>query len=142
MNAGFDRIVLCGKSKRVLAGWIHDIVAFHAFLPRDDIHRGIRTNVAHMKTDARGVRKLDETIKFLFFGGELSLINLFFIPYSLPLLFYLLVVICLHILPSYPKLRSFAKRFFGSGNSSKVTSGTVTYLDMQDTCFDPALLSA
>ena len=84
MDAGLDSVVFGGKSVCIKADGEQDVAALHSAFPRNNLKAGICLDVPHVHTCARGIRKLDQTVKLrlgvVFFCDE----RLLFVPDLLP----------------------------------------------------------
>jgi len=87
VDAVLDRVVLGRQPERVVADREQHVVALHAPLARDDVHRGVRARVADVQPRPGRVRELDQRIELRplvrFVRGE----RVDFVPVPLPLLF-------------------------------------------------------
>ena len=89
MHVVLDGVVLGGQAESVKAYREQDVLALHAALARDDIHRRIRPRVADVQSVARGIGELYERIEFLprFIPGN-GLVGLVLKPVVLPFFLY------------------------------------------------------
>ena len=81
----FDRKILRRQAEGVVADGEEHVIAFHAPLPGDDVHCGIRARVPHMQAGARRVGELDQRIKLGFIMAGLSRERVRGLPMRLPL---------------------------------------------------------
>ena len=79
-----DRIVFSRQTEGVVAHREENVLAHHAVLAGDRVHRGIGTRVADVQARARGIRELDQRVKLLLIQPCHSLIKLFLLPALLP----------------------------------------------------------
>ena len=89
LHVVLDGVVLGGQAEGVETYREEDVLALHAALARDDVHRGVRPRVADVEPVAGGVRELYEGIKLLagLVPGH-GLVGLVLKPVVLPFLFY------------------------------------------------------
>ncbi len=64
MNVVFDGVILGRKAERVPADRVQHVVALHAALARDDVHRRVGARMPHMQPLPRRVRELDQRVVF------------------------------------------------------------------------------
>ena len=84
MDVIFDGIVLRGQTEGVVAHREKDILALHAVLSRNGVHRGIGPRVPDMQAHARGIGKLNERVEFLFIRARLGAVEVLFLPTLMP----------------------------------------------------------
>ena len=62
--AGFDRVLLGWQAKRIVAHWMEDVEAPHAFVPPDDIGGGVAFRVADVQAGTARIGKHVQNVVF------------------------------------------------------------------------------
>ena len=82
-----DGVVFGGQTKGVKPDREEHVVALHAALAADDVHRRERARVADVQTLAGGIRELNEAVKLRAGIAGDGGVGLGFLPLCLPFLF-------------------------------------------------------
>jgi len=64
MDLVLNREILRGQAKRIVANGEQYVIAFHAALTSDDVHRRVRARMPNVQTVARRIREFDQRIVF------------------------------------------------------------------------------
>ena len=90
MDVVLDGVVLGRQAERVPADGKQHVIAFHAALAGDDIHRRVAARMADVQARAGRIRELDQRVEFrlLMAGFRLKAMGLFplLLPFQLNLI--------------------------------------------------------
>ena len=84
MDVVLDGVVLRGQAEGVVADGEQHVIALHAALAGDDVHRRVGARMAYVQTRARGIREFNQRIEFRLFMGFLGGKAVVFLPMALP----------------------------------------------------------
>ena len=80
-----DGVVLGRQAESVPADREEHVIALHAALAGDDIHRRVAARMADVQTRAGGIRELDQRVEFRLFMAGFRLKAMGVLPFLLPL---------------------------------------------------------